>query len=227
MDATSDREMMRRLGISDLILHDILSKSRQAIHMGLMKEVRYFRLSELRLLYLYVKQRLGDKVETFERYLKETRPDSEVQAITTLYGLFENPSPDSADGDAVIVTPDFLYLRHENRSAAEYLLAIPELCDSVRYFVADDRERDALKSALLERWPDPIAVNTIADVAALPYLVFFRSNGLRDTKGYALSDGYFREMPSFRTNQILERVLIWSGEKSHERGVLRARKVAG
>src|SRR5258708_7771494 len=115
MEKINDREMMRQLGIGDLTLQRILSKSRQAIHSGLSDKQKYFRLSELQILYVYLKKNMKNKVQIFENFIARTRPKDEVKFITSVYGFFDNPEVLDAGRSALIVVPDFLYLKYENR----------------------------------------------------------------------------------------------------------------
>jgi hypothetical protein len=230
MNFSDDRAAVRYLGLGDLHLQTILSKSRQAIHAGLTAYPVYFRRSELELIYTHVMMHMREKAHAFEAYIRASRTSEDAEAILSVHGFFQNPEIPLGVKEVVIVVPDFRYLSHENSTAADYVLSLTQFgLNAVTFVVADDHEQEALQravDAVGAKLSTVVSVVTIGDVSALPYMLFFVRNGTRDIDGYVLSDIVFRHISGYRSSQIFQRVTQWLVDKK-QRTVARARRRAG
>ena len=230
MNFLDDRAAVRYLGLGDLSLQTLLSKSRQAIHTGLAEHEHYFRRSELELIYTHVMMHMRDKAHAFEEYIRASRSGEDAEAILSVHGFFQNPDVPPGVDKIVIVVPDFKYLSHENSAAAEYVLSLTRLgLRSVIFVVADDHEQELLQKAVDRtgaKFPTDVSVVTIADVSALPYMLFFVPTSSRNIEGYVLSDIVFRLISGYRSSQIYKCIEEWLSMKK-PRTAARLRRRAG
>jgi hypothetical protein len=209
MGPTSDRELLKAVGLSEQAAASLLNKSRQAVNIGLTKSPTYFRAEDLARILNYCQAYRGSAVPDAELYVRTSRSESEATNVLQLASVFALrncflSSEAVIDADEVWVTlPEFRYFKttHPDRLAMLVARAQKDLSNFRLFVSVREDSTEFWKYANIPLESGEKVSITVPQVDALPYFLLLNPNAISLT-GWVLVTGGFQRIDGMRTEGV-------------------------